>query len=271
MTSEVIAGVTPLRSTGGQNPEQERSVSQAPVVVLPAMGVPARAYGRLAGELGERGHDATVVELPTSGDVGYDTLVRGSVGDAVSAASDAAGERGVVLVGHSLGGQLALLTAATRNDVTAVVLPAAGTIHWRGFGLGTGLRFLAFSQFAAVTARLVGEWPGDRFRFGGRQPRRLISDWARIARTGRLAPRGARDRYEPDLASLQLPVLSLTLAGDTYAPRSAADALLRAVPHADVTRRHLAGDHDHLSWLREPAGVVEITTSWLAGVPSVRR
>lgn len=267
MTSEVIAPATSTRSYRGvATPRRCTVTSPAPIVIVPAMGVPARAYGRLAGALGDVGHAVYVVELPTTGDVGYDALVAGPVGEAVDEAVGSTASEpapGVVLLGHSLGGQLALLAAAVRDDVAAVALPATGTVHWRGSDPATALRFLAVSQFAAATARIVGEWPGDRFGFGGRQPRRLISDWARIARTGRLAPRGARDRYEPGLAALTLPVLSLTLAGDTYAPRSAADALLRAVPRADVTRRHLPGDHHHVAWLREPTAVAGEVAAWL--------
>lgn len=246
-----------------------------PVVVLPAMGVPARLYGRLAAALGERGHTVATVALPGDEgtprpsrrhDAGYGDLVDGPVAAAVDAARAPAGEP-VLLVGHSLGGQLALLYAARHPDAVAgVALPAAGTNHWRAFPRATGLRFLAITQAAGVLATVLGHWPGDRLGFGGRQPPRVIRDWARMGRSGRLGA-VVRGRDDAALAALRVPVLSLTLEGDTFAPPSAAAALLASVPAAATTRVHLPaaafdGPVDHLRWLRDPAPVATAIHQW---------
>lgn len=246
-------------------------------VIIPAMGVPARHYARLAERLAAHGHDVRTVALPGDGDqprpsrrhdAGYDDIVTGAVAATVDTAREDHGGAPVLLVGHSLGGHLALLYAATRPDaVAAVALPAAGTNHWRAFPVRTGLRFLAISQAAAVVASILGSWPGERVGFGGRQPARLIRDWARLGRTGRFSPAGARRAYREPMAALQLPVLSLTLAGDDFAPRTAAESLLATAPRAEVSRLHLDAEAfteeiDHLRWLRCPSPVADAIAGW---------
>ncbi|MEU1916090.1 hypothetical protein [Streptomyces massasporeus] len=95
----------------------------------------------------------------------------------------------MVLIGHSLGGQLALLSSATElTGVHAVVLTAAGSVWWRGFGSVRGLRNLVGSQLFAALTTALGYWPGERLGFGGTQPTAVMRDWAR----GRTAPAATR-------------------------------------------------------------------------------
>lgn len=242
-----------------------------PTVIVPAMGVPARHYATLEEALRERGFTPATVPLPgdeaapPSGEqAGYHGIVTGVLADTVAAARDAGGGEPAVLVGHSLGGQLAVMYAATHPDeVAGVALPAAGTVHWRSVPTPWNLAFLATTQLADLLGRTLGHFPGHRLGFGGRQHGNLIRDWARLGRTGRLRPDGARDAYEPRLPDVRVPVVAITVPGDTYAPASSADALLAKLPNAATERVELGVEVfsrpvDHLRWLRDPAPVADV-------------
>lgn len=249
------------------------------LVILPAMGVPATAYETLARRLATPARSVVVTDLRGQGDsqvrvrrgidFGYQDLVDGEVAATVEFAVDRWPDAAIALVGHSLGGQLGLLYAAAHPDqLDAVALPVAGTIHWRAYPGLFGPGVLAYTQLARLVASLSGVFPGDRLGFGGRQPATLIRDWANTAITGRWAPRGATVDYQTLLERLQLPVLSVTLAGDAFAPPAAAKALTGSVPGELVEHVHLGADEldgavDHISWLREPGPVAARLTEWL--------
>lgn len=246
-------------------------------VVLPAMGVPARWYDGLAHALASSGRPTVVVEFPGQGDspvavtrdtaIGYQELLASEVAAGMAFVAERWPGAPRVLVGHSLGGQLSLLYAASHpGEVAAIALLAAGTIHWRAFDGVAGPGILAVTQVARMIAAVRGLFPGDRLGFGGRQPRRLISDWGRVGLTGRWEPANASADYHALLARLSVPILSVTMVGDSFAPSSASAALVGMVPLADVRHVTVAsprpGRHAHFAWLRDPDDVVAEMAVW---------
>lgn len=253
--------------------------ARRPVVVVPALGTPARWYDQLAGALAGAGHPVTVVELPGQGDsprdpadepgTGYGRIIRDEVATAVADATRH-GDQPPVLLGHSMGGQLALLAAATGVvEVAGVALVASGTVHWRAYPWPRSLGILGFTQLAGASTHLTATYRGDLLGFGGVQPRRLLREWAAAARTGRWVVDG--EDLTDRLGDVDEPVLSATIPGDPHAPRSAADALVAPVPQHLVTRTDLARDAfptpvDHLRWLRHPDAAAAVVADWLAAL-----
>lgn len=255
----------------------------APLLLIqPAMGVQAGYYTPLALALNEAGYNAAVSELrgheeasdarrPGWGyDFGYDEMLREDWPLAVAAARKRFPRSRLYLLGHSLGGQVSSIFAAHNpGAVDGLILIAISSVYWRLWGFG----FLGYSQLTVLVSHLLGHFPGKVFRFAGREARTVIADWARQARTGRF--RFGRPKVDHDalMAQAKLPVLGISLAGDFFAPRQAADHLLGKLKSADLTRLHLdpkaAGFEkvDHFRWVRQPNVVLPAIKEWLSARP----
>jgi predicted alpha/beta hydrolase len=262
----------------------DRDAADGPaLLLLPAMGVAARFYDPLAIEL-ERVCGAAVIplDLPGQGespvqarsvDYGYREVVESLIPDAIRRATVRYPRRPLYLVGHSLGGQLAVVAAAqTARWLNGLVLIAAGTAHWRSWPKGTRWRAAAVVHAIRTAAWLLPWYPGRLLGFGGEQARRFMSDWSFNATTGRYRLAGsARTPGEIELAlgAVRLPVLSIAVRGDAIAPNGAELELLAKLPRACVERQAIDGVpgdgpwRRHFSWVRAPGEAAAATAAWL--------
>ncbi|TDB71455.1 alpha/beta fold hydrolase [Micromonospora sp. KC723] len=247
-------------------------VPDAPVAVIwPAMGVRARYYRPFAAALRQAGLAVAVADLRGTGAstprpsracrYGYPELVTdvGAVLDALKPRLDG---RRRLLVGHSLGGQAALLHLAVRgaDAVDGLALLAVGVPWWRSYPGVRGYGVLAYTQGIAAVSAALGVWPG--WGFGGRQARGVIRDWAHTARTGRFPVLDGMDA-EGAVRRLTTPVLAVSMDDDRYTPHATVDHLCAKLTAAPVTRaRYTVAEAgaplDHFVWVR-------------AGVPLARR
>jgi predicted alpha/beta hydrolase len=246
------------------------------VLLLPAMGVPAAYYDPFAAELVAAGLDVLVADLRGTGEstprpgrrsrYGYADLA-GDIATILATAPELAG-RDIVLLGHSLGGHaaavhLALGTAggtqatgwAGGQRVVGLVLVASGAPYYPLFRAGRPRRRVRVGGWLLpAVARVVGYWPGGRLGFGGPQARGVMRDWGRFARSGRL-PELAGVDVEAALAGVTLPVLGVSVEGDTLTPEPTIDFLCGKFSGAPVTRHHYteaeAGQPmTHFRWTR---------------------
>lgn len=252
---------------------------RAGVLCFPAMGVTARYYAPLLDELAARGFVAASVDLrghgecnvrPARGvDYGYEELVRYDYPAAVDAMRRELGALPLVLLGHSLGGQLACLYLASAPPihVHGLVLVASCSNDYRGWPVKLRAPVWAGTQLAGVIARVLGYFPGRRLQFAGTEAQRLICDWARQARTGTYEPSGASHDYEQALRSLRIPVLAISFANDLFAPAAAVDLLVKKLAQATVARLDLGPEPglqlDHFRWVKSVAPVVDRVDPWL--------
>lgn len=234
------------------------------VVMLPAMGVPAGYYRRFALRLGELGFDVSVVDLRGTGastpkparaiNFGYQDLI-GDISTFYRHLAPEVAGRPTLLLGHSLGGQLGLLHQALRGspdlDVRSAAIIASGLPYHALYGRR---RFALYGIASGMTmaSAALGHWPG--YGFAGRQPRRLIRDWAHTVRTGRFPDLDGRDS-EAALAELKLPVLAITVQGDPLTPPVTSRHLTDKLTAAELDALHYehqeAGARlDHFTWVR---------------------
>ncbi len=252
----------------------------APVLLIgPAMGTPARIYTPLAEAFAAAGANAAVMELRGIGssslragksvDYGYRDLIEKDWAAALSALRSRFPASPIYLFGHSLGGHVSVMYAATRpNDVAGAAIVASGSVYYRGWKGTKALGILAFTQFAGALSGVLGYFPGKRVGFGGTEAKTLIQDWARFGRTGRLDLAGEGVNYETALATLKKPVLGLSFDHDTLAPHRSQENLLNKLTQARVT--HLAlGEKDggarlnHYNWIKQNKAVVSRVVQWI--------
>ena len=254
----------------------------APAILIePAMGVTAGYYAPLAEALCAAGYNTAVAELrgheesggrkPGWGyDFGYYEMLSEDWPQAVQAVKARFPNSAFYLLGHSLGGQISCLYAASYpNTLSGLILIACSSVYWRLWPRG----FLLYSQIVPLVAGLLGHFPGQRFRFAGREARGVMGDWARQARTGRFMIGRPRTDYEPKLAQVTLPVLAVSFSTDFFAPKHAMNGLLAKFPKAQLSRHHLdpkamgVDGVDHFRWVRKPQVVLPTITEWLATAP----
>nr|MDT0662169.1 alpha/beta fold hydrolase [Micromonospora sp. DSM 115978] len=262
-------------------PERESPDCPAPVVVVwPAMGVRAGYYRPLAAALRTAGLAVAVADLRGTGAsgpppgrasrYGYPELVA-DVGAVQQHLDPWAAGRRRLLLGHSLGGQAALLHLALggQHSVDGLVLVAVGLPHWRGYRDRRKLLVLPFTQGLHAVTTLLGHWPG--WGFGGRQSRGVIRDWAHTARTGRFPRIGTVDA-EAAVHTVRTPVLAVSVAGDQYTPAELLDDLCAKLPAASVRREHYTAAQagrrlDHFTWVRASAPLAEKVATFATTSP----
>ncbi|MEU6186106.1 MULTISPECIES: alpha/beta hydrolase family protein [unclassified Nocardia] len=245
------------------------------LVIVPGLGVPGGYYELFASGLAARGFDVAIGELRGNGDsrpkpssastFGYHELVSVDFPAIFEVVREQFPDSTPYLLGHSMGGQLGVMYAArVRGRLGGLILVASGTPYYRGYRGLSGPGMLVGTAAISLTANLAGFWPGDRVSMGfGRQSKVLISDWARLARTGRFVPVGADIDYEERIARLKLPVLSITITGDDLTPPSSAEHLLEKLPNAEVTRWRQPEPLGHNGWIRQYTSTVDQIEKWL--------
>ncbi|WP_043733673.1 alpha/beta hydrolase family protein [Nocardia asiatica] len=268
----------PVRLVPAEGVHRHTVTPDAPrpvLVIVPGLGVPAGYYELFASALAARGFDVAIGEMRGNGDsrpkpsaastFGYHELVSVDFPAIFEVVREQFPDSTPYLLGHSMGGQLGVMYAARiRGRLGGLILIASGTPYYRGYRGLSGPGMLVGTAAISLTASLAGFWPGDRVTMGfGRQSKVLISDWARLARTGRFVPVGADIDYEERIARLRLPVLSITMTGDDLTPPSSADHLLEKLPNAEVTRWRQPEPLGHNGWIRQYGSTVDQIEKWL--------
>ncbi|MGY1945057.1 alpha/beta hydrolase family protein [Nocardia asiatica] len=268
----------PVRLVPAEGVHRHTVTPDAPrpvLVIVPGLGVPAGYYELFASALAARGFDVAIGEMRGNGDsrpkpsaastFGYHELVSVDFPAIFEVVREQFPDSTPYLLGHSMGGQLGVMYAARiRGRLGGLILIASGTPYYRGYRGLSGPGMLVGTAAISLTANLAGFWPGDRVTMGfGRQSKVLISDWARLARTGRFVPVGADIDYEERIARLRLPVLSITMTGDDLTPPSSAEHLLEKLPNAEVTRWRQPEPLGHNGWIRQYSSTVDQIEKWL--------
>lgn len=275
--TETTSGLIELPSGLKLTVDRPAERSARTLVLLAAMGTPAKYYDRFVKGLVERGHPVVRVrwrdedrDFPINNpEYGYADLAEVDAPAAINWAREQFGEDPVVL-GHSLGGQIASISAAGSGPLAGIAVIASGTNYWRGSGPRWALGVGAISVIAPIIVRIFGFWPGGRLGFGGRQPANVIRDWARLGRTGRFEPAHARTDLEGSLKNYAGPFLSLTISGDAYVSKGATESLLKKLTSARIEREHWkpeAHSHrGHFGWTRADHEPAEIIHAWAARI-----
>lgn len=247
------------------------------VVIAGATGVKRQFYGPFARFLVEKGFSALTLDYRGIGGSRPPGNLRGftarmedwgmlDLDAALAWAVDIARPRRLLVVGHSVGGQLlGLADHADLVDAAAFIGSQSG--YWGHWPLGTrlGIGALWFALIPALSP-LVGRFPSSKLGLGEDLPRGVAQQWARWGRDPDYLLRKDTKRRE-QFAHLRLPLRLYSIEGDFYAPPAAVDALASFYAGAQVERIRLqkAKTRGHFTVLRpgDPA-VWEALAEWLA-------
>jgi len=259
---------------------EETAAAKALVIFLPALGASVDFYRPLAEAWAGLGYQVATVELRggkqssvkdvRAQNFGYKEILNVDLASIVPRLRTQAAGRPLVLAGHSLGGQFALLYASRHpSEVDAVVLLAGGSNYYGAMPRGKQFtRYLGLRVVRTID-QVLGFFPGDRLGFGGRQPSNMILDWTEEALTGKYRVKGDAADYDQELRQLAMPVLMVSLQGDALVPRPSADYLAAKLVGARVTqielRTHDGRPHDHFRWVKKPAAIVAEVDRWIGG------
>lgn len=255
--------------------EPETAGATTPLcLVLPALGISASYYRPFGAALAARGFRAVVADFPGHGqsplraargsDWSYADLVTLHAPAILAAARARFPQAPRVWIGHSIGGQVALMHAGRVPDaVAAVIVIASGSAHAGAWSGARGQSMKLVPLACSLLTKPLGYFPGHRVGFGGREAKTLIRQWAKAARSGRYAW-GDFDG-EQALASWSGPTLAIPLAGDVWAPREAMAHTLDKTQAAVAWRPWVEpAPPDHNRWPRKPEPPAEVMTAWLA-------
>jgi predicted alpha/beta hydrolase len=274
------------------------------VLVSSAMGIGSRYYRPLVEAFEARGWSATA--LPRRGfepedaraSRGHDWSYTDEVdviARAVAAARAESPDRPVILLGHSLGAQLAAGHQLHHPPADGLVAVGGCLPHHRGYPLAGLPIVIQAGVIIPVLTALFGFLPKPAF--GGPGARTLMREWARMALTGDTpfpspapirTPRAAGPAPSssstpirtpsssapiPTASSpvrIRTPALVVALEGDRLAPEKpvrgfaarmfAPDAVtVWRYGHADVPP---GASNDHTGWARRPEPVVDRIVTW---------
>ncbi|MFC4242064.1 alpha/beta fold hydrolase [Gryllotalpicola reticulitermitis] len=256
------------------------------VFFLPALGVPVGYYRPLFERAAARGIRVFGIEFrgrPRSSttdvrryDWGWATLIEQDLPAALTQTPLADTPR-LTVVGHSLGGLLALTaTGAGVLHPERIVTVASGAAHYTSRdGAVAKLQRRLITPTALAITRALGYFPGDRLGFGDRQPRTMIADWHREARTNRFILSNTDVDYEEALHHVEPPVLQLSFDGDTLVSSRAVDMLADRVGPEHPDRVHVDRSAnggvawDHVRWPRQnPDAVLDVMQDWARTHPA---
>ncbi|MEM6320513.1 MAG: alpha/beta fold hydrolase [Bacteroidota bacterium] len=248
-------------------------------LLLPAMGVKASYYqpfltalastnNRIVASVDLRGLGTSSVRPSADMDFGYLHFIN-DLKTVIQFLKNKYPRRKIVVIGHSLGGQIAILGQAKfRNLLDGLVLIAANSVYYKGWsGKQRYVNLLGYTLFP-ILSRIVGYFPGHKVGFGGKAAKTQLYDWAYVGRNGVYKISGDSLDYEKALKNTQLPILAIDIEGDWMSPPKAM-AYLYGKLHAKspierftLTTQATGGQLNHFNWTKHSQPLVEMINRW---------
>lgn len=210
---------------------------------------------------------------------GYDELVASDLPSVVECARARGNDMPVVVVGHSLGGHVALASQGIGLLQADGVVPVASTV-WVDTFESSRVRSLA--KRAALLAmneatRRVGFFPARALRIGSDDAsERFVRDLTRFVARNAWTSRDGRSDYLASLADVRVPVCAVASRGDrVICPPAAAEAFARRcsgpVRFVEVERADDGGPPPgHMDLVTGPRSLATMKREIAAFVASLR-
>ena len=253
--------------------------ASASIVLMAALGVGARFYQPLAVALQKSGVNVALVEQRGHGDsalrpsrqtdFGFREALQDDIPAVLGHLQELSSTQPCYLMGHSLGGHYAAITAGRFPErIAGVIIIACGSPWTEAFSGRTRRQLKLLCRLIPFFNAVLGYYPGDRLGFGGREARTLMADWVALAKTNVYQACGMKEDFDAAIGHYPGPLLSIRLADDPFAPQAAMAAVSdkfcsAAVNKVVIGAAELGDKADHFRWARTPAAVVNQVLRWL--------
>ncbi len=257
-----------------------KSESKVTLICLPALGIRASYYETFAKALVDigchvitadyRGHGHSSVRPSSKVNFGYQELID-DVDEIVNRAKTLFPNTKMVIVGHSLGGQIGSLYAAKfRDEVDGLILVTACLVHYKGWKGWSRFKVLMAGITFFTISKMVGYFPGNLLSFGGKEGRQLMGDWSYNALHGQYRIANSNFDYESALQQTKMRILSITIKQDWMASYTAAKNLYMKFNEASsVEHLHVGPEEtqvknlNHFNWAKNPRYFAKVIQDWL--------
>ncbi|MBX7224861.1 MAG: alpha/beta fold hydrolase [Chitinophagales bacterium] len=272
-TASVYATIAVQHSDGANTKIQYCGDLQSDkiILILPALGMSSKHYLHFGTFLSEklsavcvcadlRGLGLSSIRVSKGIDFGYEDIVN-DIKDIMTVIWGNFSGKKTFIIGHSIGGQLAALyLAREKPPIDGLLTIAACSVYYKGWGDGMQGYILLFqTQFIGVLSRILGYFPGKKVGFGATEAKTLMTDWSRLARTGKFLPANATCDYEKLLPEIKLPIRSFAIEKDNFAPVAAIhylgkkfDATKTGWKCVVIPRQQGEIKLNHFNWLKYP-------------------
>ena len=258
-----------------------KDVSSGPVfLVLPALGVRAGFYQPLVFSMVTKGwHVVTMdwrgtgtssVQVSRKAGFGFHELLTIDLPGIVTEVKRLFPNSPAYLLGHSLGGQLALLYASLiEQTFEGVVVLTGGSNYYKNLKLFYRTIRLFNYRLIQIVTMICGYFPGHRLGFAGKESKIMMKDWLQESLTGVYNVSNNDKDFERLLGLIEIPVFFITLFGDKYVTSKCAKKLSQKLSNAEITKIELdAADYnlprfDHFNWRKTPDPIAEQIEKWL--------
>ncbi len=250
------------------------------MVILPALGIAAKFYARVARSLNahgfdvvvmeQRGHGASPLRASRHNDFGFrEWLIHDIPATLDWVWQNLSGNRRYLL-GHSLGGHLGAMACGLYPDrVDGLVLSACASPWISAYPINLRIKLRILSGVVRYCAPILGYYPGSSVGFGGREARTLMHDWRHMVHHNRYFAAGLDSDIDAAVNAYAGPVLSVRYAADSFAPEAATNAVTNKFSSAQLSHMLITSDAytrpaDHYQWAREPDVISQAIASWVA-------
>lgn len=255
---------------------------RATLLLLPALGIQAKLYCRLAQGLAargcataimeQRGHGLSTLKPGYGSHYGFDQSLQQDIPAVANWLVERVPGARRLIGGHSLGGHLSTLYTGQHAEEIDGVIHLACAFPYIGDYRGKHKAMLRLlCSLIPLFAIFPGYYPGQLLGFGDRESITMMKQWRQWAVTGNFDFDQHRGLAE-SVAAYTGPVLSLSFERDDFSTTAAVERALSAFSCARIERVQLGEKEQgkylgHTRWAQQPDGAVAAIDAWLNNCP----